>query len=405
MLASLSVLSLDNEALSAHLAEAARRNPAITFRPPQFSRGTSQDFDAVSLLASDKPSLLAHVSRQIDLTFSDREEHRIAMGFAAHLEPTGWLASGVETIAAELSVDPGRADLVLTRLQSIEPIGLFARSLGECLRLQAADQGILAWDLDVLLDHLPMVGDKRFAELAELCDCHASDIPDILRPLRQLDPKPGLRFAAVDPPVFPPDLIARMVNGSWQVDLNKSTLPTVTVHPERVPTTGSPEACVFRKQALAEARALVSSVSRRGETLLRVGSVLVARQMAFLEHGRAHLHPLTLEDVAAELNLHASTISRATSGRLIDTPRGALPLKAFFSRAVTNADGTEGSQDAALEFVRETIRAENPAKPHSDEDIAAIAEKAGWMIARRTVAKYRMRLGLPASHRRRTAAA
>ena len=403
MLASLSILGMSNQDLAEHLAKKAESNPAIQFRPPQIYATGGEDFDQVAALASDRPSLMVHVMTQIDLSFGPGADREIALAFAEALDPTGWLGQTVEAVAARVHVPVARAERVLTDLQGLEPVGIFARSLGECLKLQAADADLLTWDLSVLLDNLPLLAEGRLAELAELCDCDPGDIPDIARVLKRFDPKPGLAFSHDRAPIFPPDLTARRGPSGWTVALTRSTLPSITVVPDNLPgDIRDREAKLFRRRALAEARALAGALERRGKTLLRAATVLVARQQAFLDHGRAHLVPLSLEDVAGELDLHPSPISRATAGRMIDTPQGALPLRAFLSRAVPTAEGqTPASQDAALEFVRRIISEEDQTQPLSDEAIVQRSEAVGLAIARRTVAKYRSMLGIGSSFQRR----
>ncbi|WP_172328104.1 RNA polymerase factor sigma-54 [Mangrovicoccus sp. HB161399] len=403
MLASLSILGMSNQDLAEHLAKKAESNPAIQFRPPQIYASGGEDFDQVAALASDKPSLMAYVMSQIDMTFAPGADRQIALTFAEALEPTGWLGQTVEAVADRNHVPVARAERVLCELQGLEPVGVFARSLGECLKIQAQEADMLTWELEVLLDNLGLLADGKTAELADLCDCEPSDIPDIARALRRFDPKPGLAFSHDRTPIFPPDLTAKRGPNGWTVSLTRSTLPSITVVPDNLPAeTRDREAKAFRRRALAEARALAGALERRGKTLLRAATVLVARQQAFLDSGRAHLVPLSLEDVATELELHPSTISRATSGRMIDTPSGALPLRAFLSRAVPTADGQNtASQDAALEFVRKVIAEEDPAAPLSDEAIVQRSDAAGLAIARRTVAKYRSMLGIGSSFQRR----
>jgi RNA polymerase sigma-54 factor len=177
----------------------------------------------------------------------------------------------------------------------------------------------------------------------------------------------------------------------------------IKVLDERLPDgSADPAAREQRRKALAEARALAQAIERRGDTLLRTAAILVARQGHFLEKGTAYLVPLTLEDVAGELGVHASTISRAVSGRMIQTKTRALPLRAFFARAVTSSGiGSTISRDKAMDFVQKTVDAENPHKPLSDDAIVLLANKAGLRIARRTVAKYRTLLGVGSSYERR----
>ncbi|MCA0994656.1 RNA polymerase factor sigma-54 [Alloyangia pacifica] len=407
MLHSLSILGMASEDLSEHLAERAETNPYVSYRPPAaFVARGGDDFDAVAALAADRPSLMSHVVGQIELAFPAPQDRMIALRFAEALEPTGWLGQPVEAVALQAGVPSLRAEQVLRALQGIEPAGLFARNLAECLLIQAREADLLTWEVETLLANLDLVGEGRIAELAVLCDCEPADVPDILSQLKGLDPKPGLAFDHVAVPVFPPDILATRGEDGWTVELNRATTPKITVQEERGVEGDNAEARRANRKALSEARALALALERRGDTLLRTAAVLVAKQAAFLDRGAAEdLVPLTLEDVAGELGLHASTVSRAISGRMIQTPTHALPLKAFFSRAVSSMAGAPAvSRDSALCFVETTVRNEDKTQPLSDDAIVELAERAGLRIARRTVAKYRSMLGLASSYQRRRAA-
>ncbi|MGF1659226.1 MAG: RNA polymerase factor sigma-54 [Rubrimonas sp.] len=404
MLNSLAILGMSAQELSDHLNALAQTNPFVSYRPPPaFAARGGEEFDVVAALATHRPSLMAHVVAQIELAFSAPADRMIALRFAEALEPSGWLGQPVEMIALTAGVSQERAERVLAALQGFEPTGLFARTLSECLTLQALEADALTWEVETLLENLHLVGEGRMVELAELCDCDPGDLPELLAQLRRFDPKPGLAYEHVAPPAFPPDLIASRTAEGWAVELNRAVTPTIAVREDRLADGGVDRAARReRRKALAEARALALALDRRGDTLLRAAAVLVARQSAFLDRGVAFLAPLSLEDVAAELGLHASTVSRSLAGRMIQTPTRTLPLRAFFSRGVGGGAAGEGvSRDSALEFVRETVRGEDPANPLSDDAIVLRAERAGLAIARRTVAKYRAALGLGSSYVRR----
>lgn len=404
MLTSLAILGMASQELAEHLTEQARTNPYLRYRAPSafMARGGAA-FDAAAALAAHRPSLMAHVLGQIETAFADPGQRRIALRFAEALEPTGWLGQSVASVAMAAGVGQARAEAVLKVLQGFEPAGIFARDLAECLTIQAREADILSWEVRTLIANIGLLAQNRRAELAELCDCEVCDIPDILRQIRHLNPKPGLAFDHAPVPVFPPDLIASRGAEGWQVSLNRATTPDITVREDRLADgTADPAARAARRKALAEARALALALERRGDTLLRTAAVLVARQTGFLERGAAHLVPLTLEDVAEELGLHASTISRAVAGRMIQTPVRAVPLRMFFSRAVSAQDGGEGvSRDSAMAFVGRVVAQEDPQNPLSDDAIVELAERAGLRLARRTVAKYRATLGLASSYARK----
>lgn len=409
MLASLHVLQMNNHDLTDYLTEKAEENPYVELRLPSGAGSAGgQEFDQIAALRSDSPSLYAHVADQIDLAFDAPHQRRVAFAFLEALEPSGWMTTAPDAVALSCQVPAEMAESVLVRLQALEPCGIFARSLAECLRLQAEDRGVLTWELEALIEHLPLLAEGRHAELAELCDCEPEDLPEIVKILRQFDPKPGQSFLDDRPPVFPPDLTARRTDDGWQVELNRSNLPSVVIAEDAVQSLdrSQTEARAYRSRALSEARWLASALIRRQTTLLQTATAIVTRQTAFLETGAGALRPLSLADIGETLELHPSTISRAIAGRMIDTPVGALPLKSFFSRSFpTSQDGLEHSQQAVLQVVQRIVSAEDTAKPLSDTAIAALAAKEGVTIARRTVAKFRGMLGIASSYARRSQSA
>jgi RNA polymerase sigma-54 factor len=407
----LRILQMSNLDLSAHLEKEALENPCLEVAmpdiPPPVPTGVAggsrvSDWDAVAALASEKPSLYEHVMRQIGPSDLKPRERRLALAFVEALEPTGWLALPVEAVAAQAGAPVARAEAVLAWLQQlVEPAGLFARSLGECLKLQAQENDLLTWELSVILDNLGMVADGRLEELAELCDGTPNDVRNALREIRGLDPKPGLAFSAPETPIQPPDLRVVRRDGAWEVELNRGNMPTLRVVDGQ--DAGQDAAArAFLVRARSKARWLRRAVEKRQHTLLDAAQCLVRHQTAYLEHGPRHLRPLTTEDLAEEMGVHPSTVSRAVAHRMIETPRGTVPLRAFFSRAFTPGTGDAGpSQDAVIAVVAEIVAAEDARRPLSDAAIVKRADAAGYRLARRTVAKYRDMLGIPSSYERR----
>lgn len=412
MQAAVRILAMSNQALAEHLEELAQENPYLELRLPSSYRGGGagggdSDFDAVAALAEAPSGLQAHVARQIELTFRSARDRAIAEAFAEALEPTGWLGAPLAEIARGAGCAPDKAEDILAELQEFEPAGLFARNLAECLRLQARDRGLLDGAMRAVLDNLPLVAGGKLAELARIAGAAPEDIAAAIRQLRSFDPKPGLAFGDAPAPVQPPDLTVRRSRSGWEVELNRSELPAVTVagglDPARI---ADRAARAYARDALSAARWLERTVARRHSTLLDVAVAIVRRQSGFLDQGPGHLAPLALADLAGELKLHPSTISRAMAWRRIETPRGTLPLKAFLSRAVGQpADAEAQSRDAVLALVRRIVADENPARPLSDEAILRKANAEGAGISRRTVAKYRDLLGIPSSFERRRKAA
>lgn len=387
ILDALDILGMSSPDLTEHLRRRAAANPFIAVRSPP-----TASLDERAAVVSASPSLAAHVTTRIDLAFRDERERRIATAFADALEPTGWLGQSLECVADTAGVSRDVAAAVLARLQRMDPPGLFANSLSECLLLQASDAGVLTWEVEALIRNLDLVAEGRHADLAELCDCEPEDIPDILAIVRGLDPKPGLAFDPDPPPPRPPDLVLRRGPEGWIVELNRETAPAIVV---RAPHRSD-------SQALAEARGLARAVVRRGETLVAVAAALVSRQRAFLDEGPARLRPLGLSEVALDLGLSVSTISRVVAGRNIQTPARVLPLHAFLARAVGTTDpDEERTRNSALDVLRTALATEDPARPHSDAALVRLARGHGLALSRRSVARYRDLLGVASSRARR----
>lgn len=410
------LLKLSNADLSALLARIAATNPAVCLategprpadpgaRPAAAGGIAAGGTDlAEATLAGPGDSLHGHVLHQIGMTFRDPQARAIAEAFAAALEPSGWLRLGPADIAAETGCTPARAEAVLVRLQTIDPAGLFARSLAECLRLQAADRDELTPAMDRLLDHLDLLADGRFEALSRLCGVPVPEVRALLAQLRRYDPKPGARFGGAPLPVRPPDLIVQPEGvARWSVDLNRASAPAVIVDEDAAARIDD---ATRRETALAEARWLARAVSRRNASTLRIAAAVVRRQGEYLRRGPAGLAPLTLADIAAETGLHDSTVSRVVSGLLVQTPAGVWTLRSFFSVGLPAADGATIAAAAVRAMISRLIAAEPPDDPLSDAAICAALRAQGYQIARRTVAKYRGLLGVPDMAARRAARA
>lgn len=415
------LLALDNAALAAHVTALA--NPHLDLRPraelsavwldlvrivpppvqplpggaPSWALGTGGlplDRD----LPAAAPGLVAHVMAQLGLLVRDPALHPVALVVIEALEPSGWLSADVPALAARARVAPAVVEDVLARLQQAEPAGLFARSLAECLALQARDQGFLTPAFAALLAHLPLVAAGDLDGLALACGCPRDAVAAMIRRLRGLNPKPGAAFGDAPAPLRAPDLVLRPEGGGWLVELNAASLPAPRLRPDA--PGGSPE-------AWRAARWLMRALERRNATALRVASEIVARQQGLLARGPDAMDPLTIADIALATGLHRSTISRVTAALTVALPRRTLPLRAFFCARVTGRaqPGDAPSVPAMLGMLRAIVAAEDPARPLSDDAIAQRLAQGGAALARRTVAKYRAQAGIPAQPARRGAAA
>ncbi|WP_212525920.1 RNA polymerase factor sigma-54 [Actibacterium sp. MT2.3-13A] len=411
------MLQFNNAELRAFVAREVQKNPLLEMRlaggagPGDGARsaasgrapdtpGPGVRMDMAGAIPAAPASLVEHVARQIGIAIRDPRRRRIAFAFLEALEPYGWLGRDVGGIAAGCGCTPAEAEEVLSVLQGFEPAGLFARSLEECLRLQAQDQDVLDAVLSAMLARLDLVAQGDLELLAEFCGCAVADVAARLKILRGFDPKPGAAFGGDAQPLRAPDLILSEGANGWRVELNASTLPEVVVREDMVRDRDLRDA--FVAEALATARSLKRAIEQRNANTLAVAAEIVRRQGAYLEDPAAHLVPLSLRDVAGAVSLHESTVSRITTGMTIDTPRGLMELRGFFCRGLPGA-GEEGAVPVTLirGRIAEMIRAEAPARPLSDEGITALLRREGIEIQRRTVAKYRAMMGIPGSSARR----
>ncbi|MGC9371153.1 MAG: RNA polymerase factor sigma-54 [Paracoccaceae bacterium] len=420
------LLQFNNSELRAYLAREVRKNPLLEMRTtggssgadPRADRrednagatgnlsgpkGTASRADMSGAVAAAPDSLVEHVARQIGISITDPGQRRIAFAFLEALEPFGWLGCGIEVVAAECGCTPAEAGEVLEILHGFEPPGLFARSLEECLRLQAQDQGVLDAVMSAMLARLDLVAQGDLDDLAAQCGCDPADVAARLQILRGFNPKPGAAFGGDAQPLRPPDLVLNRGADGWTVELNASTLPEVVVREDMVQDRDRRDS--FVAEALASARGLKRAIEQRNANTLAVAAEIVRRQEAFFEDPEAHLVPMSLKDVAGTVSLHESTVSRVTTGMTIDTPRGLMELRGLFCRGLPGA-GEDGAVPVTLirGRIADMIRAEAPGRPLSDERIGALLRREGIEIQRRTVAKYRTLMGIPGSATRRRAA-
>ena len=364
------------------------------------------DFDPVQLLKSHDKSLYVHCGDYIESLGFTQQEQIIAYKFLEELEPTGWVDVTVKNVAVQTLVDLNVVENVLYTLQMIEPAGLFARTLAECLKLQAKDKALLDETLENILDNLHLLGSGKFDLLKRRCGCNDEELAEKLRVIKSFDPKPGLQFSSEAINIREPDLKITKKDDGWLVTLNKSTLPSVVIDKTYAKTVRKSkmdaEQKEFIKEKIAEANWLKNALQKRNDTMLRVGAEIAKRQTAFLEKGPSYIQPMILRDVAEAVDMHESTISRVTTGSLMETPQGTLELKSFFSVSLQLNDDQSSQSSAAVKFkIRKLIENEQPQSPISDDEIVETLKSSGINVARRTVAKYRKVQNIPASFMRK----
>lgn len=389
---SMKILRSDSEGLSRYLEEQAAENPSLVIaRPintdwtPRWRSAFGQD-GAQPEAAAAAPSLAAHAMALVDRLRLQGRNARIAEALVEALEPSGWLGRPVSAIVKATGATTAEVEAVLAQLQAqAEPTGLFARSLAECLRLQAAEAGELDRAMSAVLDRLELVGRGEIDRLAREAALEVDTVRARIGTLRSYDPKPGARFQLLSAPVREPDLIAERGPQGWTLALNRSSLPALSL-------------AEGKGKGRAAARELIRLVENRNATLLTVGQEILSRQEAALNEGSGALVPMTMAEVATAVGLHESTVSRVVAGTAVDTPQGTWWLRAMFTGALHEGGPSAG---ALRERLARLVAAEDPADPMSDEDIARALAASGAQIARRTVAKYRAALKLPPAHRRR----
>ncbi len=398
--ASIQLLRADAEGLTRYLEEQAEANPHLVLNPapvsgewlPRWS-GVLGSASASDLAEAPSASLMAHVMAAIDRMGLGAREAGLADLLCDALEPSGWLGKPLDEIASAAGATLREVEAVLSRLQKIEPAGLFSRNLAECLELQLVEAGQMDAAMRVVLGRLDLLAAGEIGRLARLARTGQAEIEARFRIIRSLDPKPGTQFAQIAASnLREPDLLVRKsASGMWEVSLNRSCLPSVSVRPAEAGT---------GRAGLSAARAVARLVMTRNDTLLRVGREVLLRQHAALDHGPAALVALTMAEVASALDLHESTVSRIVAGSAIDTPRGTWWLRRLFSARIgEEADAPSGA--AVQARLAQLVAAEPKQTPLSDAALVVALAEGGVVVARRTVAKYRAALGIPPAHNRK----
>ncbi len=296
---------------------------------------------------------------------------------------------------------------VLAALQTLDPPGIFSRSLAECLALQLKDQNRYDPVIARLLENLGLLAAHNLAQLKKAVGVEMDELAEMIPEIKRLNPKPGLKFGSVQmQPVVPDVLVRASSDGSWLVELNSDTLPRVLVNRSyytRVTKTARSEQDKgYLFECLQTANWLAKSLDQRARTILRVAEEIVRQQDGFLTHGVQHLRPLNLKTVAEAISMHESTVSRVTSNKYMSTPRGIFELKYFFTSAINaSGDGEAHSSEAVRHRIKQLIDAETHETVLSDDTIVDKLKSDGIDIARRTVAKYREAMRIPSSVQRR----
>lgn len=357
-------------------------------------------------LSSEK-SLREHLTEQIGIDFTDRTDHLIATYMVGLLDECGWFTADCSSVAETLLCPVERVESVLARLQRLDPPGIFARSLKECLAIQLRELDRLDPAMQAMLDNLHLLGMRDLAGLRKICGVDNEDLADMMAEIKCLNPKPGESFSRNISQTLVPDIVMRpSVEGGWHIELNSDSLPRVLVnrryYAEITRVARRREDKDYLTEQFQSANWLVKSLHQRATTILKVATELVRQQDAFFRFGVEHLRPLVLRDIADAIGMHESTVSRVTTNKYISGPRGVFELKYFFSAAISAMDGAASHSAEAVRFrIKALIDAEPAGEVLSDDRIVDILQGDGIDIARRTVAKYRESMRIPSSVQRR----
>ena len=354
-------------------------------------------------------TLREHLLWQLEMEDFSARQTLIGEAIIDSINDDGYLTIELDEVPGYLdenmNVSSEEIEATLVKVQRMDPIGVAARSIPECLVLQlrqldAATPG-LALAIELAENNLNLVANREYGELRRSLRASEEDLHDALALVKSCNPKPGLAVSSAAAEYVIPDVFVRKVDNRWQVEISATGIPRLSVNQQYARLLrGSGDHAVLRTQ-LQEARWLIRSLEIRNETLMKVATCIVSRQTDFLEHGDEAMRPMVLRDVAEEIGMHESTISRVTTNKYMHTQRGVFEFKYFFSSHLSSANGEDQSSTSVRAKIRKLVGAENPARPLSDSKIANLLADEGISVARRTVAKYREAMNIVSSSERR----
>ena len=361
------------------------------------------DFDYFEQRLSQEKSIYDIIKEQISLNFITNKERMLATVLTEFLDESGYFRGDLETIAQKLHTTPQILTPVLDKLKTFEPSGIFAQSLQECIKIQLRDKNRLDPMMEGLLDNLELLGNKDFKILKKKLNITDEDLLSMITDIKSTDPKPAAKYNQKKADYIIPDVfITKTKHGEYKVELNQSSLPRLLINKDyyhQIKTADSNKNTgKYLKSQLNNADFLVRALRQRAETILRVTQELLKAQYDFFEKGIEHLKPLSLKDIADAAEIHESTVSRVTTNKYVHTPLGIFELKYFFSGATVSYSGGEAASSTAIKHkIKNMIEAESADNILSDDKLSELLARAGFQVARRTVAKYRESLNIPTS--------
>jgi len=367
--------------------------------------------------ASKEETLFEHLYWQIQMTTLSDKDKLIARALLRSIDDNGYLSIDISEVCKmldpELEIEINEVSAVLSLVKTLDPIGVGARDLGERLAMQLAnlkntsevDIPTLENAEKIINDHLDLLATRNTIKLKKELSINDTELSESLSLIQTLNPRISNQFSNENQDHVVPDLVIKKSNNLWVVNLNAENQTKLRVnetYSDLLKSNIDQQGSDYIQKNLIEAKTFIKNIMSRYDTLLLVGKVIVERQQAFFEHGDQHMQPMVLQDIANELEMHESTISRATSGKYMLSPRGVVELKYFFSSAVSNTDGATSSSTAIRSLIKKMVASESKQKPLSDNKIAKELEQQGHIVARRTVAKYRESMHIAPSSQRKS---
>jgi len=357
---------------------------------------------------TEQPDLYDHLMWQLHMSVSDELTLEIGDAIIQNLDADGLLRASVDEIANLGPYPMEEVQKALTIIQGLDPAGVAARDLTECLRLQLRNLGLEGSPTDIMVrDHMKQLQSHQYPEIGRQMGLSPDEVSHHLEVIKRLDPKPGLKYSPDKSSYVIPDVFVVKEGDDYKIVLNDDGLPKLRISPTYkrmldVKEVGSEETRNYVKEKLRSALWLLKSVDQRQRTIYKVSESIIRHQRGFLDSGIAHLRPLVLRDVATDIGMHESTVSRVVANKYMHTPRGVYELRFFFHSGITSNMGEAISSVTIKDKIRKMIEAEDPFRPLSDSRIAELLGSDGLPLARRTVAKYREELRIPPSNLRKS---
>ena len=355
-----------------------------------------------------RESLNEHLMWQLLLSLPSRRDERIGSAIIGNLNKDGYLQATLDEIATLTEADTSEVESVLGKMQSFDPLGVCARDLSECLLIQVRQLGLQdSIVVQIIRNHLKHLENKNYKAISRALGVSLDDVFSAVEIITRMEPKPGRQFSDEEPQYISPDVFVYKVGDEFVIVLNEDGMPKLRIssfYKEALSNRGKEFAGHTRdyiKNKLRSAVWLIRSIHQRQRTIYKVVESIIRFQRDFLEKGLAYLKPMVLRDVAGDIGMHESTVSRVTTNKYVHTPQGIFELKFFFNSSISRFNGEAIASASVKEKIRQIIESEDPTKPYSDKKMVEILKSSNINIARRTVAKYREMLGVLPSNKRK----